>query len=248
MSVPTTRDEFKNWIMNKLGRPVLEVNVSDEQLDDRIDEALRFWWDYHVDGTERQFYKYVITSTDVTNHYLTLPDNIIGAVQVYDRGMIMGNDILLDVRYQLVASDLLNLANQSLVPYVMTMQHIALIEELLVGMFPIRYNRISNRLYMDAQWTQRRFTEGQTVIIDAYSVIDPATFTKAFSDRMLQNYALLLVKQQWGTNTKKYTGMQLPGGVMFNGQQIYDEATADLKELKDEIINSYSGPSMLFIG
>lgn len=248
MAVPTTRDEFKNWILNKLGRPTLEINVSDEQIDDRIDEALRFWWDNDSDGTERQYYKYTITDQDVTNHYLTLPDNIIGAVQIFDPSLFESSDILLNVRYQLIASDLLNVANQTMVPYVMTMQHISLIQEVLNGMIPIRYNRISNRLYIDASWTERMFTSGGYVVIDAYSVVDPQTYTKAFGDRMLLNYAYLLVKQQWGTNLKKFEGMELPGGLKFNGQQIYDEATADLEKLEAEIINSYSLPSMLFIG
>jgi hypothetical protein len=55
MAKPTTREEFKNYCLRKLGWPVLQINVDDDQVNDRIDEALQFWYDYHYDGTEKMF-------------------------------------------------------------------------------------------------------------------------------------------------------------------------------------------------
>jgi hypothetical protein len=230
-----------------LGHPVIEINVSDEQIDDRVDEALRFWYDYHGDGTERTYYKYIVTPTDITNRFIILPDNIIGAVQIFDPGIFQGADLLLNVRYQLIASDLLNVAGQTLVPYVMTMQNIALIQEILNGQIPIRYNRHTNKLFIDCDWSER-FSANAYLIVDCYTVVDPEVYTKAYSDRMLQNYCIQLIKQNWGSNMKKFNGMALPGGVQMNGQQIFDEATAEITHLESEITNSYSLPSMLFIG
>jgi hypothetical protein len=39
----TTRDGLKNYALRALGAPVLEINVDDDQIEDRIDEALDYW-------------------------------------------------------------------------------------------------------------------------------------------------------------------------------------------------------------
>ena len=83
MAVPTTRAEFKEYCLRKLGKPVIEINVDDDQVEDRIDEAIRYYWDYHFDGAERTYYKHVITQNDIDNEYITLPENIIGAVSIF---------------------------------------------------------------------------------------------------------------------------------------------------------------------
>ena len=80
MATPTTKEEFKQYCLRKLGAPVIEINVDDDQVDDRIDEALRYYWDYHFDGSDKIYYKHQITQTDIANKYIILPENIIGAV------------------------------------------------------------------------------------------------------------------------------------------------------------------------
>ena len=76
MDVPTSRADFKEYCLRNLGKPVIEINVDDDQVDDRIDEALKYYWDYHFDGSEKVYYKHVITSDDKTNKYITMPENI----------------------------------------------------------------------------------------------------------------------------------------------------------------------------
>ena len=78
MAVPASRTEFKEYCLRKLGKPVIEINVDDDQVDDRVDEALKYYWDYHFDGTDKTYYKYQVTPTDITNKYITIPENIIG--------------------------------------------------------------------------------------------------------------------------------------------------------------------------
>jgi hypothetical protein len=57
-----------------------------------------------------------------------------------------------------------------------------------------------------------------------------------------------LIKQQWGANLSKFIGMTLPGGIQFNGQKIYDDATRERGELEREMIISYSLPVTDMIG
>lgn len=148
MALPTTRTEFKEHCLRKLGYPVIEINVEDMQVEDRVDEALSYYWDYHFDGVSKEYYKWVVTADNITNKYVTVPDNIIGAVRVFDIGDALSTNNLFNIRYQIALNDLYDLTsfNQSLVTYYTNMQHIQFIEELLVGRQPIRFNRNINRL------------------------------------------------------------------------------------------------------
>jgi hypothetical protein len=246
MAVPNSRESFKEYCLRKLGKPVIEINVDDDQVDDRVDEALLYFADYHFDGTEKTYYKYKITQTDVTNRYITLPDNIIGAVNLFPVGQSLNTNNLFNIRYQIALNDLYTLTSVSMVPYYMALTHVQFLEQMLVGQQPIRYNRHVNRFYIDMDWGIINVND--YVIIEAYQVVDPDIFTKTWGDRWLARYATALIKQQWGGNIKKYQGMQLPGGLTFNGQQIYNEATEERKELEAEMISSYSLPITDMIG
>jgi hypothetical protein len=240
MSIPNSRQTFKDYCLRKLGAPVININVDDDQVDDRIDEALLYFADYHFDGTDKTYYKWQITPTDIANKYITLPDNIIGAVNIFDVGAALNTNNLFNIRYQIALNDLYTLTSVSMVPYVMALTHIQFLEQILVGKKPIRYNRHVNKLYIDMDWTT--LNVGDYLIVEAYMVIDPDTYTKTWGDRWLARYAACLIKQQWGSNLKKFGNMQMPGGIVFNGQQIYNEATEERAILEKEMIESYSIP------
>ena len=247
MATPTTKATFKEYCLRKLGKPVIEINVDDDQVDDRIDEAIRYWYDYHFDGSEKIYYKHAITDTDVTNKYITLPENIIGAVSVFSMGdPSISSDDLFNIRYQIALNDIYTLTNVSLVPYYMVMEHLALMTELLVGKQPIRYSRHKDRLHVDMDWNT--VAVGSFLLVEAYEVVDPETYTDAYNDRWLQNYATALIKEQWGSNLTKFTGMTLPGGVQFNGEKIYNDAVDARTKLEQEMISSYSLPVLDMIG
>lgn len=246
MAVPTTRAEFTEYCLRKLGKPVIEINVDEDQVGDRIDEALRYYWDYHFDGSEKTYYKKIIDQTDIDNKYITMPENIIGVVNIFDLGSALGLNNLFNIRYQIALNDLYTLTSVSMVPYYMAMSHVQFLEQMLVGKQPLRYNRHINRLYIDMSWDQ--IAVDNYLIVEAYQVVDPATYSDAWGDRWLARYATALIKQQWGQNMKKFRGMKLPGGIEFNGQQIYDEATAERQQLEQEMIYTYSLPATDMIG
>jgi hypothetical protein len=89
MAVPTTRTEFKAYCLRRLGDPVIDINVDDEQVEDRIDDALKYYQDYHFDGTERVLVKHVVTASDKSNGYITLANSIIGVNSILDLGQDM---------------------------------------------------------------------------------------------------------------------------------------------------------------
>jgi len=246
MATPTTKDQFKEYCLRTLGKPVIEINVDDDQVDDRIDEALKYYWDYHFDGSERTFYKYQITDNDKTNRYITMPENIIGAVNLFPIGQALNTNNLFNIRYQIALNDLYTLTSVSMVPYYMALTHVQFLEQMLVGQQPIRYNRNVNRLYIDMDWNI--VNTGDYIIVEAYQIVDPALFPDVWKDRWLLRYATCLIKQQWGANLSKFIGMTLPGGIQFNGQKIYDDAIRERGELEREMITSYSLPVTDMIG
>jgi hypothetical protein len=246
MSVPTDRASFKEYCLRKLGKPVIEINVDDDQVDDRIDEALRYYWDYHFDGSDKIYYKYQVTSTDITNRYITMPDNVIGVVNLFPVGQALNTNNLFNIRYQIALNDLYTLTSVSMVPYYMALQHVQFLEQMLVGQQPIRYNRHINKLYVDMDWNI--INVGDYIVAEAYQVVDPNVYSKVWSDRWLARYSEVLIKEQWGQNLKKFEGMQLPGGLRFNGQKIYDEAVNEKKAMEQEMIMNYSMPVTDMIG
>ena len=175
MSRPNSKATFKEHCLRRLGKPVIEINVDEDQVDDRVDEALDYYVDYHFDGMEHTFYKHVVTQTDKDNKYFTVPDNIVGVVDMFDIGDALSTNNLFNIRYQIALNDLYDLSRYELVPYYMNFQNIRMIEEILVGKQRIRYSRHMNQVHVDMDWD--RLAVGQTIVVKAYKVIDPDTYT-----------------------------------------------------------------------
>jgi len=247
MAQPTTRDEFKDYILRKIGAPVIEVNVSDEQIDDRVEEALSFWRDYHYNGSQLVYLKHELTAEDIENGYITLPQKLIGISKVFDLNTSISTGTgIFNVQYQFVLNNLTDLTGYSIQNYWMTMSHMAFLQEWLVGHPLIRYNRHVNRLHIDADKAALR--EGGFIIIEAYDVIDEEFYEDVWSDRWLQNYASVLVREQWGLNLTKFTNMQLVGGVTFNGEQILQEARTERQQMEEDAIRTLQPLTYNFIG
>ena len=246
MSRPTSKSTFKEHCLRRLGKPVIEINVDEDQVDDRVDEALDYYADYHFDAFEVTYYKHQVNQTDKDNGYITIPENIIGVVDIFDIGDATSTNNLFNVRYQIALNDLYDLSRYELVPFYMNFQNIRFIEEILVGKQRIRYNRHMNRLHVDMGWD--RFDAGNYIVCKAYRVIDPDTYTDVWKDRWLLRYASALIKLQWGSNLIKFEGMQLPGGVQFNGQKLYDDAFAERQQLEEEMATAYVYPPEDMVG
>jgi len=247
MAVVTSRQGLKEYCLRELGAPVLEINVDDDQLEDRIDEALEYWREYHYDGIEKMYMKHLVTEQDVTNRYIPVNDLIYGVTRVFP---IVSNTTssksIFDLQYQLRLNDLYDLTSTSIVYYKTVMGHLALLDNVLNGSVMYRFNRIQNRLHIDMDWGME-VKAGQFILVEAYRVLDPNEFGKVFNNAWLKNYTAALFKKQWGTNLKKFQGLQLPGGVSIDGDSMYKEAVEEMKELQDDLQNK-SAPLEFFMG
>jgi hypothetical protein len=247
MANPASRTQLKEYCLRRLGAPVVEINVDDDQVDDRIDDALAFYRDYHYDGTERTYLKHQVTQTDIDNGYITADDTVIGVINIFPIGTGLQANNLFNLRYQITLNEVHDWAGEKLQNYVASMERIAMLEEILVGKQPLRYNRHTDKIHIDMDW-KLRAPVGTYIIIECYKVLDTSTNTSVWGDWWLRQYTTALIKRQWGENLKKFEGMQLPGGVTFNGQTIWQEATEEIQKLEEEVQKNFSMPAMDMIG
>lgn len=317
MAKPTTRAQFRDYCLRKLGWPVIDINVDDDQIEDRIDDALNFWNDYHFDGVEKIFMKHQVTQADIDRRWIYCPDPVIFVTGVMPFDDSNASINMFDMRYQLRLHDLYDFTSVSYVSYEITMQHIRTLNLLFSGTPQFRFNRLQNKLYLDIDWT-RDVDPGQYVVVECYRRLQPdsvtlsgsvtldntsktvtgtgtkfdaevlegdivlfgdealqinkinspteltlitapstsntdvsmvvAGMTDVWNDRFLKAYATAKIKQQWGSNMKKFGGIQLPGGISLNGKEIYDEATEELKDLEEQMYIVNVLPSEIFTG
>jgi hypothetical protein len=246
-SAPASRQELKDFCLRQLGYPVITINVDDVQVEDAVNLAFQYWNEFHFDGTERTYVKYQMTQTDINNRYVTVPDNVVGITNIFPVGGTNQSMTFFDLRYQLRLNDLWDLSSTSYVNYALTMQHMRTLDMIFSGEQPVRFNRVTNIVYIDWDWTADIY-EGQWIVMEGYVITDPDAYTKAYNDRMLKKLAVAYVKKQWGNNLKKFAGMQLPGGITMNGQQIFEEAVAEIKEIEEYIENTYQAPPQFLVG
>ena len=275
MAKPSSRSQLKEYCLRKLGKPVIEINVDEDQIEDLIDDTIQLFNERVYDGVERVYLKYKITQDDIDNGsdrntttsasdtnlgatpaaktlnfeegrgYLTVPDHIIGIQGILPISNTYVNNMF-GFRYQFFLNDFYNFYAYDILNLEMTMQYIQTLEFLLEGQKPIRYNKVQNRLYLDVDWN--RVAVNDYIVIDCYRALDPNDFTKIYNERFVKEYLTSLIKKQWGQNLIKFTGIKMPGGVEFNGRQIYDDALAELEKLESKMLSTYELPPLDFVG
>ncbi len=315
----STRQGLIDYCLRRLGHPVIEINVDEDQISDRIDDAFQHWNEYHFDGVERAYIKHKLTGStltltgsatfeagetitggtsgakttvhksssgtsvvyekpstaevfeanevitgsnsgttatiqsiskgDIENGYIPIGNEVLNIVRVFKFGALVGSksDGLFDVDYQFALNDLYNLLSADITYYSMVKTHMNLLENIFRNERPIRFNRKTNRLYLDTDM-DGTFDIDNYIVAEAYSIIDPATFTEVYDDMFLKRYATALIKRQWGENMKKFGGIALPGGVTLNGDQIYGEAIQEISIIEDEMQMKYELPPMMMTG
>ena len=305
MARPNTRATFKEYCLRNLGKPVIDINVDEDQVEDRIDEAIQYFSQYHTDGVDRMYLKYKVTADDKvrlrknndftvfeegtyadnielesgTNtdlegagdllgedgkaihlessnlvstkyeenqNYLVIPDSVLSVINIFplsDRA----NLNMFDVRYQLRLNDLYDFSSTSIVHYELTMRHLDFLDHILVGEKPIRFNTLSNRLYIDMDWAED-IDADEYLIIECYRQLDPTQHTRMFDDIMLKRYATALIKRQWGQNLSKFNGTAMLGGVTLNGPELFSTAISEQQKLEEEIRLNFEEPPHIMQG
>ena len=272
MAKPSSKEDLKEYALRKLGKPVLEINVDDDQIDDLIDDAIQLYHERHGEGIDRVFLKHKITqaekdimvgvaatttatstfggigSIDYTegSNYLPLPDSVIAVQKVFKMDSSTISAGIVNLKYQIFLNDLYYYGAIDLLNYGMTKSYLETLDYMLNPDVQIRFNKKNSRLYLDLN--VKELTENHFLIIDCYRVVDPQSESNVYNDHWLKQYTTSLIKRQWGQNLIKFTGVKLPGGLELNGRQIYDDAVMELEKLDEKLMQEYAMPPLDFVG
>jgi hypothetical protein len=245
----TSRTLLKEYCLRRLGHPVIEINVDDEQCDDRIDDALEFFAEYHFDGVEKVFLKHTITQDNIDNEYIAMSDPadpVGGPVIGVNRVLPVPNfnafqTGFFNEEFQLRLQDLNTFTGSSLINWQMSLQNWSMVDHLFTVTPTVHFNRKQDKLYLETNWDDK-FDVGDILIVECWRMLDPTQYTEVYNDMFLKKYASALIKRQWGENLKKFEGVQLPGGVTLNGKTIYDEAVEEITKIEEEMNLKYELP------
>lgn len=273
MAKPSSRAQLKEYCLRKLGKPVIEINVDDDQIEDLIDDTMQLFNERVYGGVEKMYLKYKLTQEDVNNGhlrvttttqtdtnesdgsrslsfeegrgYLTVPDHIIGVSGIFKVSNAFVNNMF-GFRYQFFLNDFYNFYSYDIMNYYMVLTYLGTLDFMLGGDKDIRYNKVQNRIYLDLDWGMQ--LPGDFIVIDCYRALDPNTYTLVYNEIFVKKYLTSLIKKQWGQNLLKFTGIKMPGGVEFNGRQLYDDGVGELKELEAEMLSKYELPPLDMVG
>jgi hypothetical protein len=250
MAIPTNREDFIDFCLRRLGAPVIEINVDHDQVEDKVDDALQLFNEYHDDGLVRVYESHQVSATDITNGYITLGSDVAWVTRVFPVSSIMTNSgSMFDVKYQMMLNSNSFMSNLGdLAYYEQFRQYMSIIDDKLNGQILADFQREQNRLYIHGSFTDQDFKESEYLAVECFKAVDVGTTTSIWNNRWLKDYTTALIKQQWGNNLMKYDGVQLPGGVMFNGRQYYDDASEELDMLRDKLVNEFQSPPSFIIG
>tara|TARA_B100000497_G_scaffold55718_1_gene63732 strand:+ start:192 stop:935 length:744 start_codon:yes stop_codon:yes gene_type:complete len=247
MAKPTTRATLQDYCLRNLGAPVIEINVDEDQLEDRTDEALQFYQEYHSDGVIREYLKHELTATDITNNYITVADSVTNVVRMLKITGTTGSS-LFDMGYHMRLNDVFMLQGlgAQTQEYIQSQQKLSLIDHRLNSEEHIRFSRHMNRVHMDEGYGD--LGAGDYIVLEVMSIIDPGTYADVFNDLYLKKYLTALIKRQWGANLMKFQDFQLPGGITLNGRQIYEDAIEEIQGLEEECRLIWAMPDNFLMG
>lgn len=251
MAKVTTRTGLSEWCLRKLGKPVININVAPEQIEDRIDEALEVYQESHYDATEEVWIAHTITASDVTNGYVTLPSNILLVAEFAKSPAVSskGPDYKFSLQYR-IGADSFGISPYScgamspdMLNYYIINTNYNEMYDLLNTTPRFEFSRHQDRLYI----FNGELEEDDDIYIRVFRIIDPETATKIYNDKWLKEYTTQLIKKQWGENLKKHGSIQLLGGVTLNGKEIYDEAVTEIERLEEQLEDKYTEPTDFFM-
>lgn len=238
-----TRNDFKEYCLRALGKGAVVINVTDAQVEDRVNDALQAYKEVHSDGMVEVILKRQVTSQDKTNRYIPIADDVLYVTEVYpiaSRTLVGG---IFDIEYQLHLNDIFDLSYAGgLTNYVQVKQYLGLLEDTIRGAPYASHSRVQGRLYLDFNWDE--ISVGQYILFRAYRTQDPATTNKVYDDRWLKQYATALIGMQWGNNLSLFDGVVLLGGVNVDGEKIYSKYSERAEVLMTELYERFSPPPM----
>lgn len=280
VSKPQNREEFKKHILTKLGAPVLEINVADEQLDICIDDSFQFFNERnHFNGVERVYLTTEINqeferqfnsfkSQNVYQHYtgpdadpikpirqqnnfIILPCDVVGVTRILrsKSSMGMGGGVIppgmiYPIMFGSMSGNGCDNTGFGLGMYWVAMSYLALMDFIFYPPKMYNFNQRTHRLHIDGDLRDL----GRTLCLECMVKPNPDMFPDLWNDMWLKEMATAMVKAQWGRNLTKYNQVQLPGGIVINGDRILADAQKELETLRTRFAMDFADPPLDEVG
>jgi hypothetical protein len=250
MANPATRDGLIDYCKRSLGEPVIEINIDPDQVEDRVDEAIQFWQEFHTDATYRTYVATLIGDSDVTNEYVTVDTDVLYVTRMFRISGGLTGTGMFSLKYQFMLNNAANMGSFTgdLAHYTQMKQYMEMLDQTLNGTPQIEYVRKMNRLYVVGDFADTDIIAGDYVVYEALKLVDPSTNGAVYNDLWLKRYTTALIKRQWGVNLLKFEGMQLPGGVQLNGRQMFDDANNEIQALEEQMRSVFEDPCDFYVG
>ena len=257
MAKISNRNDFRDYVLRRLGYPVIEINVDDDQIEDRIDDGLQLFREYAADGQLRIYQPVLITQAmlDVKSINLdtalpAIAGRILDVVKVFMIGDSTSNVNFFDIKYQMRLNDLADLATGvgDLAYYEHMQQYLSMIDLKLTGQPQIQFSRHSGTLFIAGDLRDGGDIKvGDYIMLEMF-VEEAESVGGVYNNLFMKNYVTAILKKQWGENISKFEGMTLPGGVTLNGRQLIDDAKEEIEREIEKLRNEYDNPPNFFVG
>lgn len=242
--------DLRNYCLKSLGAPVIDIELDEGQIKDRIQDAIEYFVERHYDGTEQTVYVHKVTTAEAASQYITIPENIQAIVDVQlGQGNItsggstvagFGTLVPTFTTEQIFASA----QTGSFSGYFLTKSYYSMIQDMFQPHANYVYTPATHRMSLIGT----TLYEGQMISIEGYKTVDAENFVDIYNERFIKKLSTAYIKKQWGINTKKYANVQLAGGITMNGQLIYDEAVQEIDKLEEDFEERYEMQCPLMIG
>ena len=180
------------------------------------------------------------------SNFIPVPDSVIGVEKVFKFDSSTISSGMFSIKYQLFLNDLYQFNSIDLLQYSMVKTYLEDIDFLLTTDKQIRFNQRQDRLYLDIDWAAEE--AGQYIVLECWRALDPTAYSQIYNDPWLKKYLTALLKKQWGQNLIKFKGVRLPGGIEFNGREIYEDGQREIDTLLEKMTSEYEVPPLDMIG
>lgn len=253
----TSSNALKQYVLRKLGYPAHQIEVTDEQLDDCIYDALQLYTQKAYSGTLERYVP--IQLIKGIQDYI-MPYSVFSVLSVNDSQMSMiganAPSNMFSIN-QFIAADLYKpgVAKIDIIGYELINQMTSTLDMVFAKKQTFDYNSISKILHLHATPA-----ENANVIVNLYQKLELTTTPSSggyvsyeeeniYDDRWFKSYVTALTKKQWGVNIGlKYQGSILPNGGTLNGQGILDSAETEIEKLLEELETTYTLPCDFMVG
>lgn len=230
----TSREDLKNYVLKRLGSPVIRINVEESQLQDRLDDALEFYQTFSDDAQKKTIVKRIVTQEDIDREAILLGDQTLAVTRVFPTEAF-SYPSWMSPEYQNFIRELKDLQAGALDSYFITERNIALLN-FLMGKESISFNFYPNTLALGLNTNWRNFIPGTSFILyEGTERIKPEIYPHIYSAYFLKELAYYYVLRQWAANLKKYANVPLPGNITLNATEMLAEAETNIATLEQKV-------------